>query len=60
METWGTIVTEHDHGPWEAPIAISPPWMMPCGLGRPSPSLGRLDVTTRVALMMCYLHFSIL
>jgi hypothetical protein len=32
--------------------------LMPRGLWRPPPSLGRLDVT-RVALMMYFLHFSI-
>jgi hypothetical protein len=33
--------------------------MIPRGLGRPSSSLRRLDVTTHVAFMMVYLHYII-
>jgi hypothetical protein len=31
--------------------------LVPRGLWRPPPSLGRLDVTTRVTLMMQFFHF---
>jgi len=58
--TFGVLVMVWlDHGWGDTPFPFNPPWMMPCSLGRPSSSLGRLDVTTCVALMMYFLHFSI-